>query len=419
MLAGSDLEGLSMVAPLQNIKVLDLSRVLAGPWASQVLADYGADVIKVEKPQGGDDTRAWGPPYLKDQSNKETTESAYYLSANRGKKSIAIDLSKKAGQAIVTALAKQSDILIENFKVGGLKRYSLDYDSLSAVNPRLIYCSITGFGQTGPYAHRAGYDAMIQGMGGLMSITGTPDGEPGEGPMKTGVAVADLMTGMYAVSAILAALHHRQQRGEGQHIDLALLDTQVAWLANQNMNYLVTGENPQRQGNSHPNIVPYQVVPTADGHIILAVGNDDQFRRFCAIAERNDLAESTAYATNAARVEHRADLLKIITNETLCHGSEWWLSQLEKAGVPCGPINSIGEAIDHPQIKHRNMLLKVPHPTAGEVSLINTPVKYSKTPVVVPVAPPLLGQHTDQILRDELGFDEKKVAQLKRDGTVG
>jgi len=438
-----------MAGPLQNIKVLDLSRVLAGPWATQLLADYGAEVIKIERPQVGDDTRQWGPPYLKDQAGQETSESAYYLSTNRGKKSVAVDITQAEGQQLVRDLAKSVDVVIENFKVGGLKRYGLDYESLAKENPALIYCSITGFGQTGPFASHAGYDAMIQGMGGLMSITGVPDGLPGAGPMKTGVAVADLMTGMYAVSAILSALYYRDnnvaqssqaaddaatkteegsknnsQRAtedkprKGQYIDLSLLDTQVAWLANQGMNYLCTGENPTRRGNGHPNIVPYQAIETADGHIMLAVGNDEQFLRLCDLAGCADLALLSSYATNAARVKNRDALIKLLAVKIVLHDSSWWLKELEEKGIPCGPINSIAEALDHPQIKHRGMAVKLPHPLAGEMTAIKNPVVYSATPTEPPTAPPLLGQHTSQVLKEILHLSDAKIAELKAKGII-
>jgi len=336
-----------MAGPLSHLKVLDLSRILAGPWAGQVFADFGAEVIKVERPERGDDTRHWGPPYLKDSDGVDTVDAAYYLSANRGKKSITVDITRAEGQALIRELAARCDVLLENYKVGGLEKYGLDYESIKSVNPRIVYCSITGFGQTGPYKNRAGYDAMIQGMGGLMSITGVPDGQPGAGPQKVGVAVADLMTGMYAVSAVLAAIVHRNESGKGQHIDLALLDTQVAWLANQAQNYLQSGNNPERRGTGHPNIVPYQAVPSADGYFMLAVGNDDQFKRFCSIAGIPELADNPAYATNAARVLARAQLVPLVEAATRRQPSAWWLEKLSNAHVPCGPINTLDQVYHH------------------------------------------------------------------------
>src|SRR5512139_2796208 len=330
-----------MAGPLQGIVVLDLSRILAGPWATQVLADYGAEVLKVEHPLGGDDTRKWGPPYLRDAAGRETPESAYYLSANRGKRSLAIDFSRDEGQALVRQLAAQADVLVENFKVGGLARYGLGAEDLAATNPRLVYLSISAFGQDGPDAAKPGYDAMIQGMGGLMSLTGLPDGEPGAGPQKVGVAVADLMCGMYAVSAIIAALFERDRSGRGQYIDLSLLDTQVAWLANQNLNYLVTGEPPRRQGTAHPNIVPYQAFQTADGHLMLAVGNDAQFARFCSAAGAPELAADTRFETNADRVAHRAELVPRVATLLRGRTTREWLAALDAVQVPCGPINDL------------------------------------------------------------------------------
>jgi crotonobetainyl-CoA:carnitine CoA-transferase CaiB-like acyl-CoA transferase len=342
-----------MAGPLQGIVVLDLSRILAGPWATQVLADFGAEVLKVEHPQGGDDTRKWGPPYLKDADGRDTPESAYYLSANRGKRSLAIDFSRPEGQDLVRRLATQADVLVENFKVGGLQRYGLDYAQLSALNPRLVYLSISAFGQDGPDAAKPGYDAMIQGMGGLMSLTGLPDGEPGAGPQKVGVAVADLMCGMYAVSAIIAALYERDRSGHGQYIDLSLLDTQVAWLANQNLNYLVSGEPPRRQGTAHPNIVPYQAFQTADGYLMLAVGNDAQFMRFCGAAGAPELAADARFRTNADRVAHRAQLVPQVARLLRKRKTREWLAALELARVPCGPINDLEQVFAEPQVRHR------------------------------------------------------------------
>lgn len=388
-----------MAGPLSGIRILDLSRILAGPWATQVLADYGAKVIKIEKPDGGDDTRRWGPPFLKDASGKECELSAYFLSTNRGKYSAAIDFTTKQGQELIHQLATECDVLVENYKVGGLKKYQLDYESLARINPRLIYCSITGFGQTGPMAQEPGYDAIIQGMGGLMSITGEADEQPGGGPQKVGVAVADLMTGMYAVSAITAALYHREKTGEGQHIDLALLDTQVAWLANQNMNYLVGGEVPQRKGTAHPNIVPYQAVKTKDGHIMLAVGNDRQFQRFCYAIERADLACEERYLTNASRVNHRDALILEIEATLKSQTSLVWLDKLKQAQVPCAPINSLDKVFDEPQIKAREMQFELNHPELGRVPQVANPVKFSKSKIEYVKAPPRLGEDTETIIK--------------------
>lgn len=380
---------------LSGLRVLDLSRVLAGPWATQNLADLGAEVIKIEKPGSGDDTRAWGPPFLKNARGENTTEAAYYLSANRGKKSVAVDITQLDGQHVIHELAKTSDIVVENFKVGGLKKYHLDYASLKAINPRLIYCSITGFGQTGPIADQAGYDFMIQGMSGLMSITGEPDGSP----MKVGVALTDIMTGLYATIAIQAALFHREKTGVGQYIDVSLLDVQTATLANQAMNYLTTGESPKRLGNAHPNIVPYQAFATQDSHIIIAVGNDKQFEKFCVIAEHAELAQDARFKNNQVRVENRKILIDLLIPLLQKQTTAWWLEKLEAAHVPCGPINTIGQALTHPQTLHRNMIVDIPHPTAGKVTVVGNPIHFSETPVQYNMAPPLLGEHTDSILK--------------------
>jgi crotonobetainyl-CoA:carnitine CoA-transferase CaiB-like acyl-CoA transferase len=382
------------VSALNGIRVLDLSRVLAGPWATQTLADLGAEVIKIEKPGSGDDTRAWGPPFLKNAQGENTTEAAYYLSANRGKKSVAVDITQPGGQTIIHELAKISDVVVENFKVGGLKKYHLDYESLKAINPKIIYCSITGFGQTGPCADQAGYDFMIQGMSGLMSITGEPDGSP----MKVGVALTDIMTGLYATIAIQAALFHREKTGVGQYIDVALLDVQTATLANQAMNYLTTGNSPTRLGNAHPNIVPYQAFATQDSHIILAVGNDKQFAKFCTIAECPQLAQDARFNNNQARVENRKILIDLLIPLIKQHSTAWWLEQLEAAHVPCGPINTIGQALTHPQTLHRNMIVDIPHPTGGKVTVVGSPIHFSETPVQYNLSPPLLGEHTEQVL---------------------
>lgn len=407
-----------MSAPLSHIRVLELSRILAGPWAGQLLADLGAEVIKVERPQVGDDTRHWGPPYLKDVSGKDTSEAAYYLSANRGKKSVTLDISTSEGQKVVRELVQQCDVLIENYKVGGLAKYQLDYATLSKINPRLVYCSITGFGQTGPYSHRAGYDFLIQGMGGLMSVTGEQDHLPGGGPQKVGVALTDILTGMYATTAIQGALIEREKSGTGQHIDLSLLDVQVACLANQAMNYLIGGQAPKRLGNAHPNIVPYQAFATRDGHIILAIGNDEQFRKFCQVAGRSEWAEDTRYATNAARVNNRAEVCEKIAELLKTRDSRQWLDDLEAVSVPCGPINTIDQVFDNPQVKARAMCVEVEHPYAENMPLVANPIKYSKTPVQNPQAPPLLGAHLGEVLSGLLGYSEEEVAQLKSKGVV-
>jgi crotonobetainyl-CoA:carnitine CoA-transferase CaiB-like acyl-CoA transferase len=407
-----------MAGPLQGIVVLDLSRILAGPWATQVLADFGAEVLKVEHPQGGDDTRKWGPPYLKDADGRDTPESAYYLSANRGKRSLAIDFSRPEGQDLVRRLATQADVLVENFKVGGLQRYGLDYAQLSALNPRLVYLSISAFGQDGPDAAKPGYDAMIQGMGGLMSLTGLPDGEPGAGPQKVGVAVADLMCGMYAVSAIIAALYERDRSGHGQYIDLSLLDTQVAWLANQNLNYLVSGEPPRRQGTAHPNIVPYQAFQTADGYLMLAVGNDAQFTRFCGAAGAPELAADARFRTNADRVAHRAQLVPQVAGLLGKRKTGEWLAALELAQVPCGPINDLEQVFAEPQVRHRGLRLDLPHPTAGTAPGVRNPVRFARTAIEYERAPPPLGIDTTAELKARLGIDDAVLADLAARGVI-
>ncbi|AXA27397.1 CaiB/BaiF CoA transferase family protein [Pseudomonas putida] len=403
---------------LSHLRVLDLSRVLAGPWSGQILADLGADVIKVERPDSGDDTRAWGPPFLRDARGENTSEAAYYLSANRNKRSVTIDFTQPEGQRLVRELAAKSDIVIENFKVGGLASYGLDYERLKAVNPRLIYCSITGFGQTGPYAKRAGYDFMIQGLGGLMSLTGRPEGEQGAGPMKVGVALTDILTGLYSTVAILAALAHRDQSGEGQHIDMALLDVQVACLANQAMNYLTTGTPPKRLGNAHPNIVPYQDFPTADGDFILTVGNDGQFRKFAEVAGQPQWADDPRFATNKQRVAHRAELIPLIRQATVFKTTAEWVAELERAGVPCGPINDLAQMFQDPQVVARGLKVDVPHPLAGSVPQVASPIRLSETPVEYRLAPPLLGEHTEAVLMDVLGLDAAAVQVLRSAGVL-
>jgi crotonobetainyl-CoA:carnitine CoA-transferase CaiB-like acyl-CoA transferase len=390
-------------APLTGLRVLDLSRVLAGPWAGQLLADLGADVVKVERPAEGDDTRHWGPPYLKDDAGRDTGEATYYLCANRNKRSITVDMAAPEGQRTVRALAAQSDVLIENFKPGGLARHGLDYASLQAIHPRLVYCSITGFGQTGPYAHRPGYDFLMQGMGGLMSVTGRTEGEEGAGPQKVGVALTDIMTGLYATIAIQAALAERDRSGLGQHIDMALLDVQVACLANQASSYLAGGVTPRRMGNAHPNIVPYQDFPTADGDMIIAVGNDGQFGRLCEAAGHAEWATDPRFATNPQRVANRRELIALLRQATVMHTTREWIALLETAGVPCGPINRIDEVFDDPQVQARGLRIELPHPLAEKVALVANPIRLGASPVTYRNAPPTLGQHTDEVLRDWLG----------------
>jgi crotonobetainyl-CoA:carnitine CoA-transferase CaiB-like acyl-CoA transferase len=407
-----------MGGPLGHVRVLELSRVLAGPWAAQTLADLGASVIKVEKPGAGDDTRSYAPPYAANRDGSQSSESAYFLSTNRGKRSVTIDFIHPEGQKLVQALAAKSDVVIENFKVDGLAKYGLDYPSLQPLNPGLIYCSITGFGQTGPYRHKPGYDFMIQGIGGLMSITGEPDQRPGGGPMKVGVAVADIFTGLYAAIAILGALAHRDRTGGGQYIDLALLDTQVAVLANQAMNYLVTGVAPQRLGNAHPNIVPYQVFVASDGHIIVAVGNENQFARMCEVIGRSELASDARFATNASRVNNRDELIAILQGIFAARTMRDWLESLERAGVPCGPINTVADVFADPQVQARGLKLDLPHPSIGLVPSVANPIKYSATPISYSSAPPMLGVDTDEILREMIGVPPEEIARLRKAGIV-
>lgn len=410
---------------LAGIRVLDLSRVLAGPWCTQVLADLGADVVKVERPGTGDDTRQWGPPFLKDAEGRDTTQAAYFTACNRNKRSVTIDMAHPEGQALLRAMAMEADVVVENFKVGGLKQYGLDHESLRALNPRLIYCSVTGFGQTGPYAPRAGYDLMVQAMTGLMDITGRADGEPGGGPLRVGVAVIDLFTGLYASNAILAALHVRQRTGEGQHIDMALLDVGMAVLANQAAGFLATGESPRRQGNSHPSLVPYQDFPTADGAMLLAIGNDGQFARFCAAIGRPEWATDARFATNTLRVQHRAELVPLMETVTRTRTTAQWVALLEDKAVPCGPINSIAQAFDDPQVRARGLAVELPRrpdSSAGEDGIatvrgVASPLRLSATPPVLRNAPPALGQHTDEVLA-EAGLDAAAVARLRAAGVV-
>jgi len=412
---------------LEGVRVLDLSRVLAGPWCTQTLADLGADVIKVERPSragvaGGDDTRGWGPPFLKNAAGDETAEAAYYVGTNRNKRSVTIDIATDEGSELVHTLADRADVFVENFKVGDLARRGLDAATLLARNPRLVYCSITGFGQTGPYRERAGYDYAVQGMGGLMSVTGPSraviaDDASGGGPQKVGVAVADLFTGMYAVTAILAALRHRDRTGQGQAIDMALLDTQVAMLANLGAGYLASGIAPQRAGNAHQSIVPYQVFEVADGHLILAVGNDAQFARFCAVAGCAELATDDRFARNAGRVRHRAILVPLLAARLKMRPRAAWLADLETAKVPCGPINDLAEVFADPQVHERGMTVEMPHPLAGSVRMVASPMKLAVTPVRYRRAPPVLGADTDAVLA-ELGLDAAAIAGLRARGAI-
>ncbi|WP_407294584.1 CaiB/BaiF CoA transferase family protein [Stutzerimonas zhaodongensis] len=407
-----------MSGALSHIRVLDLSRVLAGPWCGQILGDLGAEVIKVERPRTGDDTRHWGPPYLKDQQGENTSEAAYYLSANRNKQSLTLDFTQPEGQRIIRELVEQCDVLLENFKVGGLAAYGLDYESLKAINPRLIYCSITGFGSDGPYANRAGYDFMIQGLGGLMSLTGRAEDEEGAGPVKAGVALTDILTGLYATVGVLAALNHREQRGVGQHVELALLDVQVACLANQAMNYLTTGVAPKRMGNAHPNIVPYQDFPTADGDIILTIGNDGQFRKFSEVAGHPEWAADPRFATNKARVAHRKELVPLIRQVTVFRTTAEWVAVLEQAGVPCGPINDLAQVFADPQVLARGLRVDMPHPLAGSVPQVASPIRLSETPVEYRKAPPLLGEHSEAVLQDVLGLSFEKILSMRQSGVI-
>ena len=405
-----------MTGPLHGLRVFDLTRILAGPTCAQLLGDLGAEVIKIERPGAGDDTRKWGPPYVKDEAGQETEASAYYLASNRNKRSLTLDISKPAGQALAKRLIGHCDILIENFKAGTLPRYGLGYDDLKADNPELVYCSITGFGQTGPYAPRAGYDYLAQGMGGMMSLTGAPEGAP----TKVGIGIADIMCGMYATVAILAALRHRDQGGGGQYIDLGLLDTQVAWLTYEGLNYLTSGTLPKRVGNQHPNVVPYDVLPASDGSFILAVGNDAQFARFCEFAGSPGLAEDPRFATNANRVRNRAALYEVLPGLTAEKPVQVWLDGLTERGVPCGPVNTLDQVFADPQVRHREMRVTLPYPGAqgGEIELIGNPIKFSKTPVTYDRPPPRLGEHSEQVLAELLDLSPAEVAALRDAGAI-
>ena len=405
-----------MTGPLHGLRVFDLTRILAGPTCTQILGDLGADVIKIERPGSGDDTRKFGPPFLVDEEGRDTSESAYYLGINRNKRSLTLDLTKPDGQRIARRLVARCDVLVENFKAGGLTKYGLSYDQLKSDVPGLVYCSITGFGQTGPYAARPGYDVQIQAMGGLMSITGEPEGEP----QKVGVPIADIMSGMNAAVAINAALRHREATGEGQHIDIGMLDTQVATLSMQGLNYLFSGKAPARLGNAHPNIVPYQVFEAADGHVVIAVGNDRQFERFCEFAGVAELAADERFRTNAARVRNRKELIKLLEPVVAGHRCRHWLDGLEPLDVICGPINTIDQVFADPQVRSRGMKLEMSHPLAGEapINVIASPIKMSATPPSYVHPPPTLGQHTDEVLRELLGIEDDELAALRERGVI-
>jgi len=406
-----------MSGALSHLRVLDLSRVLAGPWAGQILGDLGAEVIKIERPKSGDDTRSWGPPYLQGADGNADL-SAYFLTANRNKQSLAVDIAHPEGQELIRKLVAESDVILENFKAGGLKRYGLDYESLKRINPKLIYCSITGFGQDGPCANRPGYDFLIQAMGGLMSITGQPDGEPGAGPMKVGVALTDIMTGLYATIGVLAALSHRDRTGEGQYVEAALLDVQVACLANQAMNYLTTGQAPGRMGNAHPNIVPYQDFPTADGNMVLTVGNDEQFARLCDVLGHPEWASDERFATNRARVANRNELIPRLPQATVMRSTQEWVQVLERSGVPCGPVNTLDQVFEDPQVLARGMKQSVQHPSLGDVPTVGNPIRLKLTPVSYRTAPPLLGEQSKQVLEKIAGLSPGEIASLRERGVI-
>ena len=403
-----------MSEALKGIKVVDLSRILAGPWASQMLADMGAEVIKVERPNKGDDTRHWGPPFIKPAQDNEPAQAAYYHCANRNKQSIAVDITQPQGQQVIKDMIAKADVLIENYKVGGLEKYGLSYQQVKTLNPALIYCSITGFGQHGPYAHKAGYDAMIQGEGGLMSLTGDADGEA----MKVGVAVVDVMTGLYSANAILAALLAKAHTKKGQHIDIALLDVQVATLANQGMNYLTTLQNPKRLGNAHPNIVPYQTFATNDGSLILAIGNDQQFEKFCHAANCHELAQNALYQTNQQRVENRSELIPILANIMARQSTHYWVSTLEAIAVPCGPVNTLAQVFQHPQVQHRQMVKQVPDKNGTLINTIASPINLSETPLQYKHAAPNIGEHTEQVLRGLLDYNDEQITELLHNSIV-
>ncbi len=402
--------------PLKGLRVFDLTRILAGPTCTQLLGDLGAEIIKIERPGHGDDTRKWGPPFLKDENGEDSDTAAYYLSANRNKRSLTLDIATAEGQALAKRLIAHCDVLVENFKVGGLAKFGLDYASVAEVKPDIVYCSITGFGQTGPYAPRAGYDYLAQGMGGIMSLTGEPEGEP----VKVGVGIADVVCGLFAANAIQAALRHRDLTGEGQHIDLALLDTQIAWLVNEGMNYLVSGQVPRRQGNEHPNIVPYKVLPCSDGYFILAVGNDAQFQRFCAFAGVPELAEDERFKTNANRVRNRDELYALLPEVTSQKPLDTWLDGLAEIGVPCGPVNDLARVFEDPHVLHRGMRMKMPYPgsESGELEMMGNPIKFSRTPVDYKRPPPKAGEHTDEVLTEMLDLSEEEIAALREAGTI-
>ncbi len=407
-----------MAGPLSGLRVLDLSRVLAGPWCTQILADFGAEVIKVEKPGEGDDTRGWGPPFITNADGSKG-DAAYFLSANRGKWSVEIDMATPEGQKLIRELAAKSDVVLENFKVGGLKKYGLDYDSPKVINPRLVYCSLTGFGQNGPYAQRAGYDFMIQGMGGIMSITGQPDGAPGAEPMKIGVAFADIFTGLYCTIAIQAALFHRERTGEGQYIDVALLDTQVGVLANQALNYLVGGKAPTRLGNAHPNIVPYQTFATKDGFIIMAVANDRQFKEYCTILGLAHLAEDERFKLNRGRVVNRAELIPLLIEPMKARTTAEWVESFESAAIPCGPINTIDQVFANEQVLARGLQIGLTREDGVQVPGVANPINFSATPIDYAKAPPRLGDGTEKVLRETLGLDPADIAALRKIGAIG
>jgi len=406
-----------MSGPLSHIKVLDLSRIMAGPWTTQIFADLGADVIKVERPKVGDDTRSWGPPWLKNEAGENTREAGYYLAVNRGKRSITISLNEPEGQELIRELAKECDVVMENFKVGGLKKFGLDYESLKKINPKIIYCSITGFGQTGPKKDLAAYDFAIQGMGGLMSVTGEKDDKPGGGPQKVGIPIVDLTTGMYAAVAVLAAIAHRDETGEGDYIDIGMLDVVSAMLCNQAMNYLTSGRIPKRNGNAHPNIQPQDVFPCRDGDMVLACGNDGQFVKLCQVLGKPELAEDERFIKNSGRVENNAILTPLLREAFMTNDRAYWVDQLEAAGVPCGPINNVAEVFAEPQVKARGMQISLPHPLAGKVPLLSSPMNFVNAPIKHERHPPLLGEHTDQVL-NEIGLTAEQISALKEKNII-